>query len=208
MKRVWLHPLPLRVWHWVNTAVVLLLIVTGIQLRAPDLQLFPGYRIATLVHKAAGSVMILSFLFWLVYTLASRNSRRQYAIKKGDLSGMVRQARYYAFGLFKGQQNPCPASPQAKFNPLQKASYMIIQFLFTPIIAFTGILFGNILAFGTLIDVIGGVRVLDAIHVTAAYVFVLYLFAHIYMVTLGDSPFKHVKAMFTGYEDEDERTNP
>lgn len=203
MKRVWLHPLPLRIWHWVNTAVVLLLIITGIQLRAPDLLLLPGYRIAVITHKAAGSVMALSFLFWLVYTLVIPGARRQYAITRRDLAGMLRQSRYYAFGIFRGQQNPFTTSPQAKFNPLQKASYIAIQFVFTPVIVFTGILFGNILSFRGLIDSIGGVRVLDAIHVTAAYVFVLYLFAHIYMATLGGTPFTHIKAMFTGYEEED-----
>jgi thiosulfate reductase cytochrome b subunit len=203
MKRVWLHPFPLRVWHWVNTALVLLLIITGIQLRAPGLQIFPGYRTAVLLHKGTGFVMALSFVFWLVYTLAG-SGKRQYRIGAGDFRGMVKQGLYYAFGIFKGWKNPFPVRPEAKFNPLQKLSYVAIQFVFTPIIILSGILFSDILLFGGVISTIGGVRVLDAIHVIVAYIFVVYLIVHLYMATLGGSPLKHIKAMFTGYEEEPE----
>ena len=37
MKRVYLHPLPLRIWHWVNALLVLVLLITGIQLRIPGI---------------------------------------------------------------------------------------------------------------------------------------------------------------------------
>ena len=60
MKRLWLHPFPLRTWHWLNTALVLLLMITGIQLRAPDVDVFSGYRTAVVVHKATGFVMVAS----------------------------------------------------------------------------------------------------------------------------------------------------
>jgi thiosulfate reductase cytochrome b subunit len=202
MKRLRLHPLLLRVWHWFNTAVVLVLIVTGIQLRAPDVELFSSYRTAVVVHKATGFVMVLSFLFWFVYTLASRSARKQYLFRLKDLTGLLRQGEYYAFGVFMGWKNPFPVTPDAKFNPLQKISYISVQFVFTPIIIVTGIFFGDIIFFGGVINSIGGLRILDAIHVVVAYIFVLYLLVHIYMSTMGHTPFTHVKAMFTGYEEE------
>ena len=202
MKRLWLHPFPLRAWHWLNTALVLLLIITGIQLRAPEVEIFSGYRTAVVVHKATGFVMVASFLFWLVYTLVSGRARRQYVIRLSDLAGLAKQGQYYAFGVFRGWENPFRATTEAKFNPLQKISYISIQFIFTPIIAVTGLCFGNILFFKGAIKSIGGIRVLDAIHVVVAYVFVAYLFVHVYMATVGRTPLVHTKAMFAGYEEE------
>jgi thiosulfate reductase cytochrome b subunit len=46
------------------------------------------------------------------------------------------------------------------------------------------------------------VGLLNAIHVIGAYVFVLYLFVHIYMATLGRTAASHIKAMIVGYEEE------
>jgi thiosulfate reductase cytochrome b subunit len=202
MKRLRLHPFSVRVWHWFNTAVVLLLMITGIQLRAPDVEIFSSYRSAVVVHKAAGFVMAASFFFWLIYVLISRSAIKQYVFRWTDLKGMMRQGQYYAFGVLIGWKTPFPATPEAKFNPLQKISYISVQFLFTPIIIVTGIFFGNILFFGGVINSIGGIRILDAIHVVVGYVFVLYLFVHVYMSTMGHTPFTHIKAMFTGYEEE------
>jgi thiosulfate reductase cytochrome b subunit len=202
MKRLWLHPLPLRIWHWFNTALVLLLMVTGIRLRAPDVEIFSSYRAAVVVHKATGFVMVASFLFWLAYILVSRRARKQYAIRLSDLTGLVKQGQYYAFGIFRGWKNPFHATTEAKFNPLQEISYMSIQFIFTPLIVVTGIFFGNILFFNGAIKSIGGIRILDAIHVVVAYVFVAYLFVHVYMATIGRTPLAHTKAMLTGYEEE------
>ena len=208
MKRLWLHPIPLRAWHWVNTALVLFLMVTGIQLRAPDVEVFSSYRTAVVVHEAGGFVMAISFLFWLFYTVMSKGARKQYMIHLSDVTGMAKQGEYYAFGVFQGWKNPFHATAEAKFNPLQKFSYIFVQFLFTPIIVVTGIFFSNILFFGGAISSIGGIRILDAIHVTVAYVFAAYLFVHIYMSTVGHTPLTHVKAMFTGYEEEEETGRP
>jgi thiosulfate reductase cytochrome b subunit len=202
MKRLWLHPVPLRAWHWANTALVLLLLISGTQLRAPDIEVFSSYRTAVIVHKAGGFVMAVSFLFWLFYTVTSKNARKQYVVRLSDITGMGKQGEYYAFGVFRGWRNPFRATKEAKFNPLQKFSYIFVQFVFTPIVIVTGIFFSNILFFGGAISTIGGIRTLDAIHVTLAYLFAAYLLVHIYMSTVGHTPLTHVKAMFTGYEEE------
>jgi thiosulfate reductase cytochrome b subunit len=117
---------------------------------------------------------------------------------------MVKQGLYYAIGVFRGWPNPYPATPDAKFNPLQKVAYGTVMFVLTPLIAATGILFSNIPYFRGIISYIGGTRVLDAVHVIGGYLFVIYLIVHVYMATLGPTPFTHIKAMFTGYEEEPE----
>jgi len=203
MSRHELHPFPLRVWHWANTVLIIALIITGIQLRAPDVQFLYGYRSAVLLHKFTGYLMTLSFIFWLVYSLATGSLLKYYVLRPRDVKGVMAQAQYYVFGVFKGRPNPFPATPEEKFNPLQKLAYLSIMLFFTPVIVITGILFSDILFFRSVIDSIGGIRAVDAVHVIVAYVFVDYLVAHIYMSTLGKTPLSHVKEMFTGHEDEE-----
>jgi Ni,Fe-hydrogenase I cytochrome b subunit len=35
MKKVFLHTLTIRIWHWINALIVIALMITGIQLRVP-----------------------------------------------------------------------------------------------------------------------------------------------------------------------------
>jgi thiosulfate reductase cytochrome b subunit len=206
--KIYLHPFPLRIWHWVFAALTILLIITGIKLRMPEIGFF-SYRSATLVHKLAGYVMTAAFFFWLILSLMNGSLKKHYVLKPEDLSGMVRQADFYLFGYFRRNNNPFhPSTTEEKFNPLQKLSYIFIMLVFTPVIILTGLLFSNVLFFRPVIDALGGIRVLDAFHVTGAYVFVVYLIAHIYMATLGSTPLEHIKAMFTGDEEVPETDSP
>ena len=193
-----LHPLPLRVWHWANTALIVLLMITGVRLRAPGLHLFFDYRTAVLVHRVTGFVMAASFVFWLIYSIASASLRKYYVVRRRDLAGFPAQALYYGFGVFTGGRNPFPGTAEEKFNPLQKFAYLSVMLFFTPLIIVTGILFSDILLFHDAIAFIGGLRILDALHLIAAYLFLDYLIVHIYMSTMGATPLAHVKEMITG----------
>jgi thiosulfate reductase cytochrome b subunit len=202
MKRVYLHPLPLRIWHWVNALLVLILLFTGFQLRIAGIPSAGPRHPALWVHRYAGWAMVASCVFWLVYSLATRNLIRHYGVRTGDCKGMLRQAKYYLISIFRGEENPFRPSPDEKFNPLQKLAYGAIMCIFAPILMVTGLLWSDILfirKYVLLWDIVG---VLNAIHVLGAYVFALYLIIHLYMATLGRTAFAHLKAMITGYEDE------
>ena len=202
MKRIFLHTLTIRIWHWVNAGIVILLTVTGIQLRVPGISILGAYGSAVLLHKYAGFAMAASFLLWLGYSVISRNLRQNYLVRGKDITSLYRQARFYMFGIFMGDENPFTPSASDKFNALQKIAYGSVMFLFTPIMVITGVLFSDMFYFRTVIELIRGPRVLDAIHVIVAYVFLLYLVVHIYMSTLGGSALSHIKAMLSGYEEE------
>jgi thiosulfate reductase cytochrome b subunit len=206
MRHVELHTLTLRIWHWVNTVLIFLLILTGVRLRIPEIRVLFAYRNDVLIHRWTGLLATVSFLFWLAYSLVSGNIARNYAFRPArDGKGMVRQGLYYAIGVFRGWPNPYPATPDAKFNPLQKVAYTGVMFVLTPLTVVTGMLFSNIPYFRGIIGLIGGIRILDAVHVVVGYLFVIYLIVHVYMATLGPTPFIHIKAMFTGYEEEPEK---
>jgi thiosulfate reductase cytochrome b subunit len=203
MTRVRLYTLPIRVWHWINAFLIFFLIITGIQLRVPDVTIFAHYSQAVWLHKYAGFCMAGSFIFWLCYVLGSGSFGKHYLMGVRDIKGMVSQAIFYGYGVFRGARNPFRPSPDNKFNPMQKVAYFTVMVLFTPIILITGVLFSDILYFVSYINAIGGLRILDALHVVVAYVFVLYLMVHLYMATLGHAIFAHTKAMIVGYEEEE-----
>jgi thiosulfate reductase cytochrome b subunit len=204
MKRIDLHPLPLRIWHWSNALLVILLIITGIQLRLSGVASLRPHDPALLVHKYAGWAMTASAVFWLVYTLVTGNLGRHFAIRRNDLRGIFRQAKFYLISIFKGEENPFQPSPEEKFNPLQKLAYGAIMLVFTPILVLTGIPFNDMNLARKYVILWNMAGILDAIHVTAGYVFVLYLIIHIYMATLGRTAASHIKAMILGYEEEPE----
>ena len=202
MKRTYLHPFPLRFWHWVNALLVLLLMITGIQLRVSGVPSLGPRHPSLWIHKYAGWAMVASCIFWLVYSLASRNLSRQYAFRARDFKGMLAQAKFYLISIFKGEENPFRPSPEEKFNPLQKLAYGSIMCIFAPILMVTGLLCSDIQFLRRYILLWDAAGLVNAIHVLSAYVFVLYLVVHLYMATLGRTMFAHIKAMIVGYEEE------
>lgn len=202
MKKINLHPLPLRIWHWVNAFLVIFLIVTGIQLRMPGVASLPPQSSALLWHRYAGWAMAASWVFWLIYGLVGRHLRRHYRFRSRDFRGVFRQAKFYLVSIFKGEENPFRPSPDEKFNPLQKLAYGSIMGLFAPLLVITGLLFSDIPVFRKTILLWNAAGTINAIHVLAAYVFVLYLVFHLYMATLGRTLSSHIKAMIVGYEEE------
>ena len=102
---------------------------------------------ALLVHRYVGWAMAVSFVFWLVYSLVSDNLSRHYLIRRRDLKGIFRQAKFYLFSIFRGEENPFRPSPDEKFNPLQKLAYGAIMCIFAPVLVVTGLLFSDILFF-------------------------------------------------------------
>ncbi len=202
MKKTYLHPLTLRIWHWMNALIVITLMLTGIQLRIEGIAALQPKNTFLLIHRYAGWAMAAWFVFWLGYSLTSGHLKRQYGIRRRDLRGTWRQAKFYLFSIFRGEENPFQASPDEKFNPLQKFAYGAIMGVFTPVLVVTGILLADNLVFRKYVLLWNIAGALDAIHVLGAYVLALYLIIHIYMATLGRTAYSHIKAMIVGYEEE------
>lgn len=206
MSKVYVNPLPVRLWHGLNILLFIVLIVTGVQLRYLDLFDYMSFKNAVNVHNWAGFALIGNFFVWLLFYLFSpRNSSYHpefNIVKLAEES--LRQAMYYGWGMFRGEQNPHRIDPYRKFNPLQRSLYQILMFVLLPLQAFTGLLMWDIQRFSTLVDALGGLRVVDTVHVLIFVFFVFYLLIHPYLATLGHTPTAHIKAMITGYEDVDD----
>jgi thiosulfate reductase cytochrome b subunit len=206
MHKVFLHPLPVRVWHWVNAVGCVLMVLTGVQIRYVGLIDVLTFRTAVLIHNAIGFVIIANFLLWLFFYLFT-DKKRTYLPEMNVMKlfrGSMEQAIYYAWGIFVGAPNPHHASLYHKFNPLQTLTYQVIMLLLLPIQCVTGILLLDVVRFSSWVNFVGGVRVVDTVHVLIFIVFVGYILMHSYLGTLGRTPGEHFRAMFTGYEEEEE----
>lgn len=210
MQRVYIHPLPVRVWHWINAVGFVAMIVTGLQLRYVGLIDFMSFRTAVVLHQWIGFVLIANFFIWLGFYLFTDKIK----VYHPDLSPRrhfimsFRQLQYYGYGIFKGDPNPHHVTAYRKFNPLQSMLYQVIMLLLVPIQFYTGILLWDVKRFSGQIDFFGGVRVVDTVHVLIFIFFVSYILIHAYLGALGETPSAHYKAMFTGYEEVEEHSEP
>jgi thiosulfate reductase cytochrome b subunit len=165
--------------------------------------LFGAYKAAIRLHNTAGVVASGSFLLWLGYYLfIGRNLLRLYLPTVKDVrTGFLRQAVYYVYYYFKGGPNPHVASPDNKFNPLQKASYLVMMLVLVPLTIVSGVLLFRVEPFQSLLVFLGGIRLVTGIHYLLGCALTAFLFAHAYLATLGKTPLEHFKPMWTGWEE-------
>ena len=114
-------------------------------------------------------------------------------------SDLMKQGRYYAFGIFKGEPHPFPLNKDVKFNPLQKFAYIFAMYIAVPLMCVSGLALYypkifNLLGLGSLI-------MMDIIHVIMGVILTVFLFAHVYLCTMGHTPVSNFKSMITGWHE-------
>jgi thiosulfate reductase cytochrome b subunit len=197
-EKILLHPLPERIWHWFQALCIVMLIITGIMLHWPEK--FSGwFSWAVTVHNWFGIGAVIAFLFWLIYNLATRRISH-YFPKKGEIPrGLITQAKFYGYGIFKHEPHPYAPSEDNKFNPLQKIAYLQFQLLLFPLLLISGVLYMYPEAFSGVIKAIGGMTVLALIHYILGALFAAFLVAHLYLATTGETIGENFKAIIFGY---------
>jgi len=206
MARIYVHPLPVRIWHWINALGFIAMIFTGFQIRYVGLIDLISFRTAVTLHDWIGFVLIGNFFIWLIFYLFTDKIR----VYHPELSPMkhfrasLRQAMFYGYGIFKGEPNPHHVSVYQKFNSMQSMSYQVIMLLLVPLQFWTGVLLWDVKRFSGMIDLLGGLRVVDTAHVLIFIFFSGFIFMHIYLATLGHTRTAHIESMLTGYEEVEE----
>lgn len=208
MDKLYIHPLPVRIWHWTNAIGFVLMILTGLQIRYLDLMQVVSFRTAVVAHNWIGFVLIANFFVWLSFYLFTDKIK----VYHPELSPAKyfrmswRQIQYYGYGIFRGEANPHHPNAYQKFNPLQSMMYQIIMMLLVPLQFFTGVILWDVTRFSSMVDLFGGLRVVDTIHVLLFIVFTGFIIVHIYLGSLGHTPSAHFRAMITGFEDVEEES--
>jgi thiosulfate reductase cytochrome b subunit len=206
MGRVYINPLPVRIWHWINAIGFVVLILTGAQIRYADLFSALPFATAVTVHNTTGFILIANYFIWLCFYLFTDKITVYHPELRPQVyfRDAIRQMLYYGYGIFRGAPNPHHVSAYDKFNALQSTMYQIIMILLVPIQFYTGVLLWNVDGFAASIAFLGGVRVVATVHVALFIFFTAFIFGHVYLASLGHTTSAHFKAMLTGYEDVEE----
>lgn len=210
-KKIYLYPLWLRIWHHVNAVLMLALILTGVSMQYsnPDYPLI-RFDIAVSVHNISGILLTLSYFYFFLGILFT-SIGRHYVMRQGFIKAFYLQAKYYLFGIFRGEPHPFPVNAERKFNPIQQITYNVIQHAITPVTFVTGwaLLYPETI----ILNVFGysGIMLTSLLHVAAGFLISVFLIIHLYFITVGHSVTSNLKSMITGYheihEEEEENMN-
>jgi thiosulfate reductase cytochrome b subunit len=203
VEKIYLHPLPVRIWHWVNALGFVLLIMTGMQIRYADLFSVMTFESSINVHNWIGFAVLANYFLWLGYHLTSDRISNYHPVLNARefFENYYHQTIYYSYGIFKGEKRPHKVQPLDKFNPMQRLTYQFVMMITAPLQILTGLMMWDVKRFEGLIELAGGIRVVSTIHVLLCILFVFFILVHAYMGVLGAKPSTHYKEMITGYEE-------
>ena len=185
-----------------NAILFLTLIVTGLNMQySPVENPMIEFQSAIAAHNIAGILIILSYGFFMIANALSPNKKHYIMKGKGLIDRLMKQSRYYAYGMFKGEAAPYPVTENEKFNPLQKLSYVGVIYLLLPVSMITGIalLFPELIIHE--IWGLNGTMLTALLHMLMGFLLTLFLLIHLYFASLSKKKFANFKSMITGWHE-------
>lgn len=192
-----LHPLPVRVFHWVMFTAVMVLLLTGLYLHSPPAWLQLPMSLMRKLHGVFAALLTVN-LGGQIYYYAYTGKHTEILLLPGDWVNVRSFLRYYLF-ITAGHPN------YGRYNPGQKALFTSWG-LAVAVAAVTGaILFWPNDTTG-LQRVLGGLNVVRSVHYFVAAFFMGTIPFHLYLVFTED-PAK-LQAIFTGYVSKEPQPPP
>lgn len=201
-NKLYLYPSIIRIWHFLNAVLIILLIISGLSMQYSDpMNPFMRFDLAVSLHNIAGIILVFSYLLFIIANTISKNGRHYRIQLHGLTKRLSIQFRYYVFGIFKGEAAPFPVTKKMKFNPMQQVTYFIMMYIFIPLIFLTGLpmLFSGALIRQLLSE--NAYFVTDILHITVGFFLSLFTIIHVYFCTLGAKPYSNFKSIVTGYHE-------
>lgn len=198
-NKIYFYPLWLRIWHGINALGIIILIVTGITMNQGLEKSLIDFKTNIMLHNYAGVIVSLNYLLFVFGNMFTGN-RKFYIVKpRNFLKRPIKQAKYYAWGMFHGQKAPYPLSEKRKFNPLQKYFYIIVMYIAVPIVIISGIaLFYPETIFDEIYNV-NGVLITAVTHSAMGFFISIFLIIHIYVASIGKSPLDNFRSILNGW---------
>lgn len=177
---------PVRAWHWVHGLCMVLLVLTGLQLRLPDLApIFANFLNAVNLHNLSGTVLILDYVFWITYHLWKRQFTMRFLIwPRGFFKDTSDMLHYYGYLIFTGGGIPESFRRYAPYDPIERGFFLTLMLVIVPVQIVSGVLLLYMTSLMPVIRLLGGLRMVDAVHLLAGYLFISSMIAHMYFHTL------------------------
>ena len=222
------HGLMVRVTHWLATISFLALLVTGIEVVISHPRFYWG-EVGNVNTRPLFSIPIPSSRAMVPtgygYVLPDQNGWSRYLHFQSAWLLVLTGLFYVGAGLFGGhfRRNLLPASSEISpkrlvvsirehlrfkrpgaeearsYNVLQRLTYLIVIFVLTPLIIWTGLAMspGFVSAFPKAVGVLGGQQSARTLHFAVTILLTLFLLVHVFMVILAGFG-SRMRAMITG----------
>lgn len=158
-----------------------------------------SFNVAIDIHNIAGIAVTINYIVYFIANLATPNGQFYIVKPKGFLKRPIKQAYYYAWGMFHGMKAPYPLSEKRKFNPLQKYTYIIVMYMVMPcvIISGFGLLFPEIII--EKVYNVSGIFLTAVFHSMLGFFISIFLIVHLYIASIGKNPLDNFKSILTGW---------
>lgn len=201
-EALYLYPVWLRLWHWINAMLFLTLIVTGVSMHYSDAGWLLPFETAMPLHNAAGILLTLGWIGFVIGNIKSGNARHYRLNWRTLPRDLWQQTRYYAYGIFVNEPHPFHVTAEHKLNALQTLSYLGAMYGLMPLLILSG--WGFLLAHflpQTLFG-IGSIWVVAMLHLASSWLLAIFLLVHLYIITTGETVLTNLKAMLNGWHRE------
>lgn len=199
-EKLYLYPIWVRVWHWSNMTLFILLIITGLSMQYAGLEMkFIRFDIAVSIHNISGVLVTMLYAVYILGNIFTDNGKNYKIRRKGFIDRMIKQFRYYSIGVFKNEISPYPARKGSKFNPLQLFSYIVVMYLFFPFLIITGFALLYPETILPMVFGISGIQLTAIFHILLGFFLSIFMLVHVYFCTMGTKPTSHFKSMINGY---------
>ena len=222
------HALTVRVTHWIVTLAFLALLVTGAELvishprfywgevgNVNTTPLFSfhipssretvptgyGYVLpdqngwSRYLHFQSAWLLVLTGLFYVVAGLFGGHFRRNLLPALSDIS-----PKRLASSIAQHLHFKRPSTEEAwSYNVLQRLTYLIVIFVLTPLIVWTGLAMspGFVSAFPSAVNILGGQQSARTLHFIVSGLLLVFLLVHVFMVIFAGFR-SRMRAMITG----------
>lgn len=195
IKRVYIFKGFERFWHWAQAALIIAMAVTGFEVHGTYSLL--GFETAVVWHSYFAWSLIGLWVFAIFWHLTT-GEWRHYIPTTEKLMDV---AMFYAMGIFKGEHHPYKPTVKRKHNPLQLLAYLGVKLFMIPLLWVSGLLylFYNELGLSS-----ADLGIIALLHTAGAFFIIIFLVAHVYLITTGHTVGAHLKAMITGYDEQEE----
>lgn len=197
MKKVYLYKGYERFWHWTQSVLIILLLLTGFEIH--NMYSLFGYKEAMQIHDISAIAFIVLIIFTIFWDMVT-GEWKQYLPKTKNFG---KQVEYYLRGIFIGSNHPVQKTLHKKFNPVQGVVYLLLKLVMMPLVMITGILY-FLYQNSFFVLKIGSLEVVAVLHTLGAFLFLAFLIVHLYLITTGKTATSNLKAMITGWEEIDE----
>ncbi|WP_374687116.1 cytochrome b/b6 domain-containing protein, partial [Promineifilum sp.] len=198
--QVYMYDVYERLWHWLQTAAILLLLFTGLIIHKPDMFGIFSFAYVVQVHNILALLLVINAALSLFYHLASGQIRQFIPRPRGFFDQAAQQAIYYLRGIFRNEPHPFEKTRERKMNPLQQVTYVMVLNVLLPLQIITGALMWGAQRWPAAAGALGGLPFLGPLHSLVAWTFAAFIILHVYLTTTGPTPAAGIKAMMLGYE--------